>query len=133
MDRRPLFCIYSPLPPLRGQPKVEYNPRFQPIEGLAVLCRLGRLLDSNPGLQVYSLVSLQMSHHCSLRTIICICLEAFWGRQHVAFPTVLFYFLVIFLSPMPPNLFMFITLYSQLSSLYPSHFLAAFLTSTCPH
>jgi hypothetical protein len=31
----------------------------------AVHCRLGRLLDSNPGLQFYYLVSLPMSHHCS--------------------------------------------------------------------
>jgi hypothetical protein len=31
----------------------------------AVHCRLGRLLDSNPGLQFYNLVSLPMSHHCS--------------------------------------------------------------------
>ncbi len=59
------FCIYSPLPPLRGQATVEYHPRWQPIQGLAVHCRLGRLPDSNPGLQVYSLVSLPMSHHCS--------------------------------------------------------------------
>jgi hypothetical protein len=33
----------------------------------AVHCRLGRLLDSNPGLQFYNLVSLPMSHHCSLK------------------------------------------------------------------
>ncbi len=62
----PFFCIYSPLPPLRGQPMLEYHPRWQPIQGLAVHCRLERLLDSNPGLQVYSLVSLPMSPHCSL-------------------------------------------------------------------
>jgi hypothetical protein len=31
----------------------------------AVHCRLGRLLDSNSGLQLYNLVSLPMSHHCS--------------------------------------------------------------------
>ncbi len=47
------YCIYSPLPPLRGQPS-------------AVRCRLGRLLDSNPGLQLHNLVSLPMSHHWSL-------------------------------------------------------------------
>jgi hypothetical protein len=35
----------------------------------AVHCRLGRLLDSNPGLQFYNLVSLPMSHHCSLSHI----------------------------------------------------------------
>ncbi len=28
------FCNYSPLPPLRGQPTVEYHPRWQPIQGL---------------------------------------------------------------------------------------------------
>jgi hypothetical protein len=54
-----------PLPPLRGQPTVKSHPRWQPISGLAVHCRLGRLLDSNPGLQFYNLVSLPMSHHCS--------------------------------------------------------------------
>ncbi len=59
------FYIYSPLPPLRGQPTVEYHPGWQPIQGLAVHCRLGRLPDLNLGLQVYSLVSLPMSHHCS--------------------------------------------------------------------
>jgi hypothetical protein len=64
VDQRPLFCIYSPLPPLRGQPTVEYHPRWQVIQGLAVHCRLGRLPDLNPGLQAYSLVLLPMSHHC---------------------------------------------------------------------
>jgi hypothetical protein len=59
------YCIYSPLPPLRGQPSAKCHPRWQPILGLAVLCRLGRLLDSNPGLQLHNLVSLPMSHHCS--------------------------------------------------------------------
>jgi hypothetical protein len=33
----------------------------------AVYCRLGRLLYSNPGLQFHNLVSLPMSHHCSLQ------------------------------------------------------------------
>jgi hypothetical protein len=42
------FRIYSPLPPLRGQPIVEHYPRWQPIQGLAVHGRLGKLLDSNP-------------------------------------------------------------------------------------
>ncbi len=28
MDHRALFCIYSPLPPLRGQPTVDYHPRW---------------------------------------------------------------------------------------------------------
>ncbi len=60
-----LFCFF-PLPPLRGQPTVKCHPRWQPISGLAVHCRLGRLLDSNPGLQFYNLVSLPMSQHCSL-------------------------------------------------------------------
>ncbi len=32
----------------------------------AVHCRLGRLLDLNPGLEFCNLVSLPMSHHCSL-------------------------------------------------------------------
>jgi hypothetical protein len=62
----PLFGFYFSLLPLRGQPTVEYHPRWQPIQGLAVHYRLGRLPDSNPELQVYSLVSLPMSHHCSL-------------------------------------------------------------------
>jgi hypothetical protein len=31
----------------------------------AVHCRLGRLLDLNPGLQFHNLVLLPMSHHCS--------------------------------------------------------------------
>ncbi len=52
--------------PLRGQPSAKCHPRCQPILGLAVLCRLGRLLDSNPGLQLHNLMSLSMSHHCSL-------------------------------------------------------------------
>ncbi len=59
------YCIYSPLPLLRGQPSAKCHPKWQPILGLAVLCRLGRLLDSNPGLQLHNLVSLPMSHHCS--------------------------------------------------------------------
>ncbi len=59
------YCIYSPLPPLRGQPSAKCHPRWQPILGLAVRCRLGRLLDSNAGLQLHNLVSLPMSHHCS--------------------------------------------------------------------
>ncbi len=58
-------CLNSPLPPLRGQPTGKCHPRWQPIEGLAVHCRLGRLVDSNPGLQFHNLVSLRMSHHCS--------------------------------------------------------------------
>jgi hypothetical protein len=60
-----LHLFSSTLPLLRGQPTVEYHPRWQPIQGLAIHCRLGKLPDSNPGLQVYSLVSLPMSHHCS--------------------------------------------------------------------
>ncbi len=60
------IILHFPLPPLRGQPTVKCHPRWQPISGLAVHCRLGRLLDSNPGLQFYNLVSLPMSHHCSL-------------------------------------------------------------------
>ncbi len=36
----------------------------------AVHRRLGRLLDSNPGLQFYNLVSLPMSHHCSQRAVV---------------------------------------------------------------
>jgi hypothetical protein len=68
VDQRPLLCIYSPLPTLRGQPTAEYHPRWQPILGLAD--RLGRLPDLNPGLQVYSLVSLPIRHHCSQRATI---------------------------------------------------------------
>jgi hypothetical protein len=60
------IILHFPLLPLRGQPTVKCHPRWQPISGLAVHCRLGRLLDSNPGLQFYNLVSLPMSHHCSL-------------------------------------------------------------------
>jgi hypothetical protein len=37
----------------------------------AVHCGLGRLLDSNPELQFYNLVSLPMSHHCSHPACIC--------------------------------------------------------------
>jgi hypothetical protein len=40
---------------------VDYHPRWQSIQGLAVHCMLGRLLESNLGLQVYSLVSLPLS------------------------------------------------------------------------
>ncbi len=58
-----LYCIYSPLPPFRGQPTVKYRPRWQPISGLAVYCRLGRWPNSNPGLKVYNLVPLPLSHH----------------------------------------------------------------------
>jgi hypothetical protein len=65
--REVLIILHFPLPPLRGQPTVKCHPRWQPISGLAVHCRLGRLLDSNPELQFYNLVSLQMSHHYSLR------------------------------------------------------------------
>ncbi len=57
------YCLYSPLLPLIGQPTVKYHPRWQPIWGLAVHCRLGKLLDSNPGLQFYNLASPPMSHH----------------------------------------------------------------------
>jgi hypothetical protein len=64
-----LFSIYSPLPPLRGQPTVEYHPRWQAIQGLAVHCKLGRLPDSNPGLQAYSLVSLPLNIALMSRTI----------------------------------------------------------------
>jgi hypothetical protein len=60
-----LIILHFPLPPLRGQPTVKCHPRWQPISGLAVHCRLVRLLDSNPGLEFYNLVSLPMSHHCS--------------------------------------------------------------------
>ncbi len=60
------IIVHFPLPPLRGQPTVKCHPRWQLISGLAVHCRLGRLLDSNPGLQFYNLVSLPMSHYCSL-------------------------------------------------------------------
>jgi hypothetical protein len=59
------YWLYSPLPPLRGQPTGKCHPRWQPILGLAVHCRLGRVLDLNPGLQFRNLVSLPMSHHCS--------------------------------------------------------------------
>jgi hypothetical protein len=59
------FCWNRSLPPLRGQPTGKCYPRWQPIQGLAIHCRLGRLLDSNPGLQYHNLVSLPMSHHCS--------------------------------------------------------------------
>ncbi len=45
------IILNFPLPPRRGQPTVKCHPRWQPISGLAVHCRLGRLLDSNPGLQ----------------------------------------------------------------------------------
>ncbi len=62
------YCLYSPLPPLSGQPTGKCHPRWQPIKGLAIHCRLGRLLDLNPGLQYHNLVSLPMSHHCSLTT-----------------------------------------------------------------
>jgi hypothetical protein len=48
--KRSPCCLFSPLPPLRGQPTGKCHPRWQPIYGLGVLCRLGRLLDSNPGL-----------------------------------------------------------------------------------
>jgi hypothetical protein len=54
--------------PLR-QPTVEYHPTWQPIQGLAVHGRLGRLPDLNPGLQVYCLLSLPMSRHCSLSIV----------------------------------------------------------------
>jgi hypothetical protein len=60
-----LYLVSSAAP--RGQPTVKYHPRWQPIQGLAVHYRLGRLRDSNPGLQVYSLVSLPKSHYCSHR------------------------------------------------------------------
>ncbi len=59
--RGPFFCFYSSQAPLRGQPTVDYHPRWQSIQGLAVHCMLGRLLESNLGLQVYSLVSLPLS------------------------------------------------------------------------
>jgi hypothetical protein len=75
VDQRHLLCIYSPLPPLRGQPTVEYPPRWQPIRGLAVHCRLRRLPNSNSGLQVYSLVLLPMSLHCSQELLIIIWLN----------------------------------------------------------
>ncbi len=68
------IILHSPLPPLRGQPTVKCHPRWQPISGLVVHCRLGRLLDSNPGLQFYNLMSLPMSHHCSLNHLENICL-----------------------------------------------------------
>ncbi len=50
----------------RGQPTVKCHPTWRPIYGQVVHCRLGRLLDSNPGLPFHYLVSLPMSHHCSL-------------------------------------------------------------------
>ncbi len=58
--------IYSPLPHPRGQPTAKCHPRWQPVLGLAIHCRLGRLLDSNPGLLFHNVASLPMSHHCSL-------------------------------------------------------------------
>ncbi len=61
--RGPLLYLFS-YAALRGHPTVEYHPRWQPVQGLAVHCRLGRLTDSNLRLQVYSLVSLPLSHHC---------------------------------------------------------------------
>jgi hypothetical protein len=64
VNQRPLFCMYSPLPPLRGQPTVEYHPRWQPIQAFAIHVDWGDL-DSNLGLQVDSLVSQPMSPHCS--------------------------------------------------------------------
>jgi hypothetical protein len=62
-------CLYFSLPPFRGQPKAKCHPRWQPISGLAVHCRLGRLLDSNSGLQFHNLVLLPMSYHCSLTSV----------------------------------------------------------------
>jgi hypothetical protein len=47
---RSLYCLYPPLPPLRGQATAKCQPRWLPISGLVVHCRLGKLLDSNPGL-----------------------------------------------------------------------------------
>jgi hypothetical protein len=46
--------------------EVNNHPRWQPISGLAVYCRLGRLPDSNLRLQVFNLVSLPMSPHYSM-------------------------------------------------------------------
>ncbi len=54
------FWFYFPLQPLRGQPTLTAY-----IKGLTVHCSLGRLPDSNLGWQVYSLVSLPMSHNYS--------------------------------------------------------------------
>ncbi len=53
------YCLYSPLPALRGQPTAKCYPRWQ------LHRRMGRLQDLNPGLQFHNLMSLPMSHHCS--------------------------------------------------------------------
>jgi hypothetical protein len=61
--RSPFLYLFSAAPlPLRGQPTVKYYARRQLMFGLAVHYRLERLPDTNPGLQVSSLVSLPLSH-----------------------------------------------------------------------
>jgi hypothetical protein len=62
--RKPFLYLFSFATPQRTS-DVKYHPRWPPIKGLAVYCRLGRLPDLNPRLQVYSLVLLPLSHHYS--------------------------------------------------------------------
>ncbi len=62
----PFIYILLCRPSEDSPPTAKCHPRWQPISGLAVHCRLGRLLDVNPEPQFHNLVSLPMSHHCSL-------------------------------------------------------------------
>jgi hypothetical protein len=62
---REAHLFFSPPQLFRGQPTAKYHPRWQTILGWAVHPGLGRLPDSDLGLQVNGLVSLPVSHHCS--------------------------------------------------------------------
>ncbi len=69
MEQKSLLFKFSSVAPQR----TAYSKVSSQMEAhlrTAVHCRLRRLLDSNPGLQFYNLVSLPMSHHCSLKIIL---------------------------------------------------------------
>ncbi len=67
MEQKSLLFIFSYATPQRTAYS-EVPSQMAAHLRTAVHYRLGRLLDSNPGLQFYNLMLLPMSHHCSHKT-----------------------------------------------------------------
>ncbi len=97
------YCLYFPLPPLRGQPTAKCHPRWQPISGqqstvgwgdcwiqtqdcsFTIWCRYqwATTAPIEPPLLPMSHHCSQMSHHCSTETYIKGSIPYHRGREAV--------------------------------------------------